>query len=128
MAALRETLAHSATDCCTVASVWPWWSPWTVELKAAGLAGSYVYALHNRLSQLMSDAVHDAVHDGILVRHPCSRRTIPGAGKPHSYVATTDQVWALHDAVAEHLRPAILLGAFVGLRTAEAVGLRVGGC
>jgi integrase len=40
-------------------------------------------------------------------------------------VATTEQVWALHDAVAEHLRPAILLGAFVGLRTAEAVGLRV---
>jgi integrase len=27
--------------------------------------------------------------------------------------------------VADHLRPAILLGAFVGLRTAEAVGLRV---
>jgi len=27
--------------------------------------------------------------------------------------------------VPEHLRPAILLGAFVGLRTAEAVGLRV---
>ncbi|WP_448623988.1 tyrosine-type recombinase/integrase [Geodermatophilus sp. URMC 64] len=34
-------------------------------------------------------------------------------------------MWALHDTVAEHLRPAILLGAFVGLRTAEAVGLRV---
>jgi integrase len=34
-------------------------------------------------------------------------------------------VWALHDAVADHLRPAILLGAFVGLRTAEVVGLRV---
>jgi len=34
-------------------------------------------------------------------------------------------VWSLHDAVPEHLRPAILLGAFVGLRTAEVVGLRV---
>ena len=34
-------------------------------------------------------------------------------------------MWSLHDAVPEHLRPAILLGAFVGLRTAEVVGLRV---
>jgi integrase len=79
------------------------------------------YRFLNRLSQLMSDAVHD----GILARNPCSRRTTPGAGKPRPYVATTEQVWALHDAVAEHLKPAILLGAFVGLRTVEVVGLRV---
>jgi integrase len=94
---------------------------WTVELKAAGLADSYVYALHSRLSQVMSDAVHD----GLLARNPCSRRTSPGAGGQRPYVATTEQVWALHDAVADHLRPSILLGAFVGLRTAEVVGLRV---
>ena len=31
----------------------------------------------------------------------------------------------LRDAVAEHQRPAVLLGAFAGLRTAEVVGLRV---
>src|SRR3954454_9917797 len=66
-----------------------------------------------------------AVHPGLLARNPCSRRTSPGAGGQRPYVATTEQVWALHDAVAEHLRPAIVLGAFVGLRTAEAVGLRV---
>ena len=94
---------------------------WTVELKAAGLADGYVYALHSRLSQIMSDAVHD----GLLARNPCSRRTSPGAGGQRPYVATTGQVWALHDTVAEQLRPAILLGAFVGLRTAEVVGLRV---
>jgi integrase len=95
---------------------------WTVTLKAAGLADSYVYALHSRLSQIMGDAVHD----GLLGRNPCSRRTSPGAGGQRPYVATTEQVWALHDAIADHLRPAILLGAFVGLRTAEVVGLRVG--
>lgn len=94
---------------------------WTAQLKADGLAASYVYALHARLSQIMSDAVHD----GVLARNPCSRRTSPGAGKPRPYVATTAQVWALHDAFPEHLRPAVLLGAFVGLRTAEACGLRV---
>jgi integrase len=94
---------------------------WTAKLKSDGMATSYVYALHSRLAQVMGDAVHD----GILARNPCSRRTSPGAGKQRPYVATSEQVWALYDAFPEHLRPAVLLGAFVGLRTAEACGLRV---
>jgi integrase len=94
---------------------------WCAKLKADGYGDSYVYALHARLSQIMSDAVHD----GILPRNPCSRRTSPGAGKQRPYCATTDQVWALYDAFPAHLRPAVLLGAFVGLRTAEACGLGV---
>jgi integrase len=40
-------------------------------------------------------------------------------------VATSDQVWALYEEVAEHYRPAILLGAFAGLRISEAAGLRI---
>lgn len=94
---------------------------WTAKLKADGAADSYVYALHARLSQVMSDAVHD----GLLARNPCSHRTSPGAGKQRAYVATTAQVWALHDAFPAHLRAAVLLGAFVGLRTAEVCGLQV---
>jgi integrase len=86
-----------------------------------GLSESYVYALHDRPAQVMSDAVHD----GIVPRSPCSRRTSPGPAKQRAYVATTEQVWALHDAMPERLRPAILLGAFAGLRLAEACGLRV---
>lgn len=94
---------------------------WTARLRADGLSPSYVYALHGRLSQILSDAVLD----GVLARNPCSRRTSPGAGKQRAYVATTQQVWQLHDEFPEHLRPAVLLGAFAGLRTAEACGLRV---
>lgn len=94
---------------------------WTAKLRAEGLADSYVYALHARLAQVMGDAVHD----GIVARSPCSRRTSPGAGAQRAYVATTEQVWGLHDAMPEHLRAAILLGAFTGLRLAEACGLRV---
>ncbi|HWH99007.1 MAG TPA: hypothetical protein VNT27_01650, partial [Propionibacteriaceae bacterium] len=90
------------------------------QLKAEGRADSYVYALHARLSQLFSDAVHD----GIVPRNPCSRRTSPGTGKQRPYVATTEQVWALHNAVPAGLRPAILLGAHAGLRLAEAAALR----
>jgi integrase len=80
-----------------------------------------VYALDKRLAQIMADAVHD----GIVPRSPCSRRTSPGAGSQRPYVATTDQVWELHAALSEQLRAAVLLGAFAGLRTAEACGLRV---
>lgn len=95
---------------------------WTAKLKADGYEDSYVYACHGRLSQILGDAVHD----GILARNPCSRRTSPGMGKQRPYCATTEQVWAIYDAFPVQLRPAVLLGAFAGLRTAEACGLRVG--
>jgi integrase len=89
-------------------------------MKAEGLSDSYVSMLHRRLSQVMGDAVHD----GILTRNPCSRRTSPGGSRQRAYVATSEQVWALHDAVPKNLRPAILLGAFGGLRVAEVSGLK----
>ena len=94
---------------------------WTSRLRAEGLSASYIYALHSRLAQIFADAVHD----GIVPRSPCSRRTSPGAGGQRAYVATTEQVWALHDVMPERLRAAVLLGAFAGLRCAEACGLRV---
>ena len=64
------------------------------------LAQSYIYALYRRLSQIMDDAVHD----GVLGRNPCSRRTSPPMGKAKLYVATTEQVWAIYDAMPDHLR------------------------
>lgn len=94
---------------------------WCATMKDDGLADSTVYAIHSRLSQIMSDAVHD----GVIARNPCSRRTSPRAGKQRPYVATTEQIWALHDAMPTHLKPAILLGAFAGLRISEACGLRL---
>jgi integrase len=94
---------------------------WTAQLRAADYADSTVYATYRRFAQIMGDAVQD----GIIPRSPCSRKTSPGGGVQRPYVATTEQVWALHDAMDEHLRPAILLGAFAGLRTAETCALRV---
>lgn len=95
---------------------------WTARLHSDGYEASYVYALHSRLAQIFADAVHD----GIVPRSPCSRRTSPGQGKQRPYVATTDQVWALYEVFPEQLRAAVLLGAFAGLRVAEACGLRPG--
>ena len=94
---------------------------WTAKLRDDGYEPSYVYALHARLAQVMADAVHD----GILARSPCSRRTSPPAPSQRPYVATTEHVWALHDAMPERMQAAILLGAFAGLRVGEACGLRV---
>ncbi|MEX0913887.1 MAG: site-specific integrase, partial [Demequina sp.] len=94
---------------------------WTAKLKADGYADSTIYAIHSRLSQIMADAVHD----GVIARNPCSRRTSPRMGKQRPYVATTEQVWALHDAMPAHLRGAVMLGAFAGLRISEVCGLRI---
>lgn len=93
---------------------------WTVSL-AAEHAPSYVYALHARLAQVLADAVHD----GVLARSPASRRTSPRTGSQRPYVASTEQVWALHDAMGERFRAGLLLAAFAGLRLAEVCGLRV---
>lgn len=94
---------------------------WTAKMQKEGRAQSYIYAVYRRLAQIMSDAVHD----DLLRKSPCSRKIAPSSGKARAYVASTDQVWGLYDHFPEHLRPAILLGAFAGLRVSEAVALRV---
>ncbi|PWC05438.1 tyrosine-type recombinase/integrase [Agromyces badenianii] len=93
---------------------------WMSELGDR-FAATTTYNIHGRMSQLFADAVHD----GLIARSPVSRRTSPRKGAQRPYVATTAQVWALHDAMPEGLRPAVLLGAFAGLRRGEIVALRV---
>lgn len=73
---------------------------WTVVLGEA-YAPSTVYAIYRRFAQVMSDAVHD----GLIPRSPCSRKTSPGQAKPRPYVATTAQVWAIHDAFPSGCAP-----------------------
>lgn len=94
---------------------------WVARLKVEGLADSTIYAIHSRFGQIMTDAVHD----GLIPKSPTSKRTSPVQGKQRPYVATTEQVWELHDRMPEGLRPAILLAAFAGLRLREIVALRV---
>lgn len=94
---------------------------WMKKLRTAGYAPSYIYALHRRLVQIFGDAVHD----GKLSVNPASRKTSPPKGTQKPYVATPEQVWALYEAFPPHQRVAVLLGAFAGLRTNEAVGLRI---
>jgi integrase len=93
---------------------------WMASLLKEGRKASYRFALHARLSQVLGDAVYAKK----LSANPCSRRTSPGAGKQRPYVATEAQLWAMYEAAAGKYRPAFLLGAFAGLRVAEACGLR----
>lgn len=93
---------------------------WVAALQRDGMAASTVHAYHSRLKRILDDAVHD----GYLPRNPCSKRTAPPMGKSKVYVATTEQVWAVHDAMPAHYRAAVLLGAFAGLRVSETVALR----
>ncbi|WP_392968210.1 tyrosine-type recombinase/integrase [Streptomyces sp. LN245] len=95
---------------------------WTAKLQREGLSQSYRFALHNRLKQVLQDAVEDRK----LVSNPCSKKTTPGPAKQRAYVATEAQLRALYEAAEEKYRIAILLGAFAGLRVAEVCGLRVG--
>ena len=95
---------------------------WCARLQAEGYSASYVHALYRRLSQIFADAIDDE----IIKSSPCSRKTSPGQGKQRAFVPSTAQVWALHDAMPERYRAAVLLGAFAGLRVAEACGLRTG--
>lgn len=93
---------------------------WTKTL-AETRKPSTVYAIYSRFSQVMT-AAH---RDGLIYRSPCSREVAPPMGKQRPYVATAAQVQAIHDAFPEHLRPAVALAAFAGLRVAEVAGLRV---
>jgi integrase len=94
---------------------------WIAKLQQRGFAPNYVYGVYVRLSQMLADAVHD----NLLARNPCSKRIAPARGGQKVYVATTEQIWSFHDAMPEHLRAAVLLGAFAGLRIGEVCGLRV---
>lgn len=94
---------------------------WCAKLKAEGLEESTIYALHARLAQLYNDAIED----GLVARSPCGRKTSPPMGKQKPYVATDEQVWALYDAVPDNIKPAILTGALIGTRDAEACGLMI---
>jgi integrase len=94
---------------------------WCARLKAEPLEDSYVYALHARLAQLYNDAIED----GLVARSPCSRKTSPPMGKQRPYILPTEQLWALYDAVPDNVKPAILTGAFLGSRAAEACGLMI---
>lgn len=101
---------------------------WLGELRKAGSASggpletSTVYATYRRLVQILKAAARNGRLGSVDRVLPDKA---PPMGEQRPYVAEADQVWALADAFPAHLRLAVLLGAFAGLRNGEICGLRL---
>ena len=77
--------------------------------------------VHQHLHALLEAAVED----GLIGRNPARAVKLPAHTSGDVVPPTVEQVAALYDAAAEWFRPAIVLGAGLGLRQAEASGLTV---
>jgi integrase len=101
---------------------------WLSELSKAGsvaggpLADSTVSATYARFRQVMRAAVRRGRLGSIDRVLP---EKSPPSGTRKLRLVERDQLWALVDAFPEHLRLAVLLGAFAGLRNGEICGLRI---
>jgi integrase len=85
------------------------------------LAASTVRLVHQHLAALL-DA---AVTDGLIARNPARGIKLPARMPSPVLPPTLDQVRALLDVATPWFRPAVILGAGLGLRRAEASGLTV---
>lgn len=94
---------------------------WMGQLRTEGLALSTRQALHRRLSAIYSAAMRN----DLVGRSPVSRYSAPAGDATKAVrVCSEDQVWQLYDAMPEGMRPAVLLGAYAGLRVAEIAAVR----
>jgi integrase len=66
-----------------------------------------------------------ALDDGLVARNPCRGVRVEASAKGEIVPPTVEQVAAIHDAAPDWFKPAVILGAGLGLRQAEASGLTV---
>lgn len=94
-----------------------------VQAFVAGLdlAPSTVRVVHQHLNALLAAAVED----GLIAKNPAKGVKLPARGQGEVVPPTVKQVAALLDAAPAWFRPAVVLGAGLGLRQAEACGLTV---
>jgi integrase len=85
------------------------------------LAPGTVRIVHQHLNALFAAAIEDR----LLVVNPARKVKLPSSDAKQLVVPTPQQVAALHDAAPEGFRAAIVLGAGLGLRQAEAAALSV---
>jgi integrase len=97
-------------------------STWTADMTAEGLSPSRVRQAVN----LLGHALDAAVRDGLISRNPARGTALPRlrTAREHRYL-TLDELERVAAACGPHEALVLLLGT-VGLRWAEAVGLRVG--
>jgi integrase len=64
-----------------------------------------------------------AAEDGVIVRNPARGVKLPAPTTGQVAPPTTEQVAVIYEAAVEWFRPAVVLGAGLGLRQGEALGL-----
>jgi integrase len=75
--------------------------------------------------QHLNTLLEEATEDGLIARNPCKGVRLPARAVGEVVPPTTGEVAALYDTAPAWFRPAIVLGAALGLRQAEASGLTV---
>lgn len=85
------------------------------------LAPSTVRVVHQHLAA----ALESAVDDGLIATNPARRIKLPRVDSPPVVPLTSAELDRLLDVVPTWFRPAIVLGAGLGLRLGEAAGLTV---
>jgi integrase len=94
-----------------------------VQAFASGLelAPSTVATTFQHLNALLEAAADD----GLIARNPARGVRLPDRAAGEVVPPTTEQVASLYEAAVEWFRPAVVLGAGLGLRQGEALGLTV---
>jgi integrase len=85
------------------------------------LAPTTVRVVFQHLNALLDAAVEDR----LIAANPAKGVKLPELSGPSVVPPTVEQVQAIYEAAVEWFRPAVLLGAGLGLRQAEASGLTV---
>ncbi|HLM63876.1 MAG TPA: site-specific integrase [Acidimicrobiales bacterium] len=85
------------------------------------LAPATVATAFQQLNTLMAAAVED----GLLARNPARGVKLPAGRSGEIVPPSREQVAAIYEAAAPWFRPAVILGAGLGLRQGEASGLSV---
>lgn len=110
-------------------------NPTIGERPLAAVRPSHIQAMVTALSERLSPGVvrsnviltssifKAAVLDRRLAVNPCFGVKLPEVRKDRVEVMTTDQVTALHDAMAPEWQALVVLGAGAGLRQGEALGV-----
>lgn len=93
---------------------------WIVKLSE-----SYKPATVRHAANLLRKALRAAVAARLIGSNPAEDVTLPRIVASEMRFLTPEEIWRLHDAIAERYRGAVLLAAYGGLRAGELWGLRV---
>lgn len=96
---------------------------WDRILRDADLSDRYRHTLFGNVSAMFTAAVDD----NLISRHPCSGKSVkkPKPGRKKVVPWPEDRVWAVQEALTHRFRILVDMGAGLGLRQGECLGLAV---